>query len=162
MIKIPEKAREVIEAVKHPKVQLTNAFNKARETVIGSGSIPEEIKKVGNAYIDMPATAVTAPLKALGNIVALHPIDATQNIINGGVKLVGDTIDAVTSPSRLGIAGITAGGKVVKETAKLPFKGIGMVAKSPFYVWDAINNGMNKLSKWEESFAKMGVSPAKA
>jgi hypothetical protein len=162
MIKIPEKAREIAEAVRHPKAQLSDAFNRARDTIIGSGSIPKEIKRVGNAYIDMPVTTVAAPLKSLGNLATGHPINATKDVIKGGVKLFSDTIDAVTSPARLGVAGIGAGGKAIKETAKLPFEGIGMIAKSPFYVWSAINNGIQRLFKWEESFAKMGMSPAKA
>ncbi len=65
MATTPEKALESLEGLKHPKEQLNSAIQKAKDTIVGSGSIKKELATVKNAVIDTPKEAVVTPLKSL-------------------------------------------------------------------------------------------------
>ena len=145
MATTPEKALESLEGLKHPKEQLNSAIQKAKDTIVGSGSIKKELATVKNAVIDTPKEAVVTPLKSLDQLVHLHPIDATEELASGAGNVIGNLVKVATSPARLGIAGVSAGAEAVKAVAKMPVKGMEIIVKSPFYVWNTINRGADKI-----------------
>lgn len=142
---IPEAAQEAVEAVKHPRALLGSAIHKARETIIGSGSIKQELKEVGSAYADIPGNVIRKPLHALGHLLMLNPIDATKELAEGTINVMGDVVKIGTAPARLASAGVAGTAHLAAETAKLPFKGVKAIAESPFKVWDMMDKGTDKL-----------------
>lgn len=160
MVQMPEKAMEVVEAVKHPVVQLDNAIHKARDTIIGSGSIKEEISKLGDRYLNIPKNIVGTPLKTLGDLLTLHPLKATGDLIGGGVQLFKDSFSIATAPSRLAVAGAKATGETASEVVKLPFKGAELAIKSPFLVWNTLDKGVQKATELKSSLLNTATQKA--
>ncbi len=130
-----------------PKERLSGAIGKARETIIGSGSLKEEISGLGRAYLDVSKQMIVTPPKALWELVRLHPINAARETARGFGDVLGSTVKMATSPSRLAVAGAGKVAKAAKKTAKMPFKLAAGIAKSPFRVWNMLDKGTDKLFK---------------
>ena len=127
------------------KERLGGAIQKAKETIIGSGSLVKEIGDAGVAYLDIPKEMVVTPFKAMGELVRLHPIEATKKITQGTGEIIKDIAKIATAPSRLAVAGTSVVAKAVGKTAKAPFRTAVWAAKSPLRVFGVLNKGINKL-----------------
>lgn len=128
------------------KERLGGAIQKAKETIIGSGSLVKEIGDAGKVYLDIPKEMVVTPFKAMGELVHLHPIGATKKIIQGTGEITKDIVKIATTPSRLAIAGTSVATRAVGKTAKAPLNAAVWIAKSPLRVFDMLNKGVNKLA----------------
>lgn len=124
-----------------PKVGIYKSIDTAKQTIIGSKSIPTEIDTLKDSYVDFFKKSVTSNLKAVKELATLHPIKAVKEFAFGTTGNLNNMAKIVTSPSRMAVAG----GASVLEVAKLPFKAAGGVAKSPLWVWDKMKNGTDKL-----------------
>ena len=142
-----EEAPEVFKPPTAPKEKLIGAIGKARETIVGSSSLKEEISGVGRAYLDVTKQMIVTPPKALWELVRLHPVNAAKETAIGLGKVLGSTVKMATSPSRLAVAGAGKATKAAKKTAKIPFKLAAGIAKSPFRVWNALDKGTDRLFK---------------
>lgn len=142
---MPDKAQEVLRVATHPKESVTGAIKTAKDTIIGSGSLVGEITDVGTAYKNAAKNAITTVPAAMLQLVKLHPIEAIKRTAEGFNGTIGDIIKIGTSPSRLTVAGTVGTAKIAKEASKLPLKAAAGVAKSPFFVWDALNRGTDKI-----------------
>lgn len=140
------KSHEVIETPAESIERLGGAIKKAKETIIGSGSLVKEIGNAGNAYLGIPKEMVVTPFKAMGELIRLHPIEATKKITQGAGEIAKDIVKIATTPSRLAIAGTSVATRTVGKTAKAPLKAVAWVTKSPLRVFDMLNKGINKLA----------------
>jgi len=129
------------------KIQVNELIAKAKDTIVGSGHVKEEIVRLGNGYVDLPKDAVTEGLRAVKDLVTLHPIRATKDLANGIVQTAGNIMDITSAPTRFAVAGAYATGRGVKAVAKLPFQAAGAVLKSPFWAWDVLNRGLEKMNQ---------------
>lgn len=136
----------MLETPAQSKERLGGAIQKAKETIIGSGSLAKEIGDAGRAYLDIPKEMVVTPFKAMGELLHLHPIEATKKTAQGAGEIIKDIAKIATAPSRLAVAGASVAAKAVGKTAKAPFKAAAWVAKSPLHVFGAVGRGINKLA----------------
>jgi hypothetical protein len=147
-MKAPDTASEYIpESIEHPKGRITMAIGKARETILGNGSLPDEIKGLGRSYVNFYKVNVGSNLRCLRDLVTLHPVRAAKEFAFGTTGNLGNMAKIVSSPVRLGYSAGASVANIGKETAKLPFKAAAGVAKSPLWVWEKMVEGVNKLSK---------------
>ncbi len=130
-----------------PKISLTGAIGKARDTIIGSKHIGPEMVRVGQDYLDLPVNAVKTPLKALKDLVTLHPVKAVKDFASGAGESMGNMVDIVSAPGRLAVAGVYAGGRAVKTVAKLPFQAAAEIIKSPLTAFKLLDKGVGELNK---------------
>jgi len=135
----------VPESIKQPKVGIFKAIDTAKQTIIGSKSIPTEINTLKDSYIDFYKQTITSNLKALGKLATLHPIQAVKEFASGATGNLRNMANIVTSPSRLAVAGGASVAGLAKKTARLPFKAAAGIAKSPLWVWEKMKNGTGKL-----------------
>jgi len=145
-------SEHIPESIKHPKEGLAKAIDTAKQTIIGSKSIPTEISNLKDSYLDFYKQAITSNLKTLGKLATLHPIQAVKEFALGTTGNLKSIANIVTSPSRLAVAGGASVVDLAKKTAKLPFQAAAWVAKSPLGVWGILNRGAGKLSEMEKKF----------
>jgi len=129
---IPEKALEPLEGLEHPKDPLNSAIKEAKDTITaGSVSVKEGLAEVKDAAVNAPKEAGATPLESLDQLVHSHPIDATKELASGTGKVIDNLVKVATSPARLGVAGVSAGAKIIAE--------------SPFRIWNTIDRGANRV-----------------
>ena len=147
-MRAPDTASEYIpESIERPKGRITMAIGKARNTILGNGSLPDEIKGLGRSYADFYRVNIGSNLKCLRDLVTFHPVRAAKEFAFGTTGNLGNIAKIVASPVRLGYAAGASTAHLGKETAKLPFKAVAGVAKSPLWVWDKMVKGVNKLAQ---------------
>ncbi len=144
MVNIPEKTKEVLTALTPTKEGIERGISSAKDMIVGSGHIGEEITRVGKDYIDMPKTIIGTPLKAMGELIDLNPIGALQNVTTGVKDLSREMIDIVSAPGRGTIAlaatvgratiapakGLLAVGQTIGNTIKQPVESAVNAAKT--------------------------------
>lgn len=154
MTLIPEKAEAGLEAMRPDKITTLGAIGKARETIIGSGSMRQEIAKVGDSALNIPLTILGTPLQSLGKLVTLHPVEAVKKMASGASEIIHSTVDLVTSPARLGVAGISGAADIGKGALQLPFKTVDWAVRSPFYAFNTLESGFNRFESWSDAVGK--------
>jgi len=142
MVKIPEQALEVVKAISQPRAQFESAAATAKDTIVGSKVVKDEIARTLKGYVDMAisggSTVLRAP-RALWKFVSGHPLESAGEIMSGiadAGRTFGKGVDITSSVTRIPWAVAARGKDAAIEGLKLPFKGIGALAKSPIYAWN--------------------------
>lgn len=104
-----ESARESISNATNvsPEQIKTAALGKIRgayDTVRGSGSVGQELRKVGNAYINAPLEIVAAIPRAMGQLLTVQPWELTKTVFGTAANVAGNVAQACLAPIPLTIA----------------------------------------------------------
>ncbi len=136
----------------HPKAQLEDAIQSSKDTIHRSESVMDGVKKITDEVADMPESTAQAPqLNSLNELVQLHPVGVTRKLVNGVSNISGGLMKTATLPVRMGATGLLKGAEAMKSAAKIPLEIPGMIAKSPFYAWNTINRGFDKIFNIKDS-----------
>jgi len=90
-----QKTKETFESLPNipsPRGVIEGGLSSARESLVGSLSMTQELEHLGSDYSDFYKKAITVPPKALLDLVSLHPIDAVTQAVDGAKKICGDLI----------------------------------------------------------------------
>lgn len=90
-----QKTKETFESlpsIPSPRGVVEGGLSSARESLVGSLSMTQELEHLGSDYADFYKKAITVPPKALLDLVSLHPIDAVTQAVDGAKKICDDLI----------------------------------------------------------------------
>ena len=127
------------------KERLGGAIQKAKETIKNIGYLPEEIGKIGKAYLDIPIKMVGAPFHATSKILHGQPLVATKEIAKGLSAIIKDIGEIAIAPARLAVSATKTTAEVAKKIIAPPLAGIAQIATSPIRALGVIGRGAKRL-----------------
>lgn len=152
MIKMVDKAREAVDTMAPSaegiKAAALNTCRSAVDMCRGT-TIKGEIGKLASACVSAPAETVASSLKAVGQLCTIQPVKATCTAAKGLKKIIGHTMEAVTSPIRFtgaaaktSVSAVKKGAHATKEAVKTI---VSLPVTAPLKVLDMAGNGVIKL-----------------
>ena len=152
-------AREGVEKITpNPQAMKEGALHLVRDsyqTIRGSGSVTEELKKAVSATASLPFDAAGTALKACGQLLTFQPIEATKTAFKGATQCCKDVGQVIAFPGATTIAAAEQTLGAAKHT-------VGAVATLPLKAGQVAYNGAGNVVRMFTGGSSAGGSVSSA
>lgn len=130
-----------------PKGPVRQALSRARESVIGSTHLGQEIRRAGVALASAPIGFYAGTLRGMRKLLSRTPMEGVRELAGAVGNTLSNAAQVITAPGRMVVAAGAGVGRGVKKAGTLGAKAVAGAALLPLHLFNVSRAGAERLEQ---------------